>query len=157
MTKKPRSTKVVHRSTSHWIACDPRPMISSNGTSCGSPNVSYQISIPLTGAVGMAHVRGALTGRSRCGRGARAIVPRRMSLTFGVHTSLQNTTVDELRSLWHRIEELGFGWISIWDHFYSADFNGYECLEAVASHAALACETTTVRCGSLVYCAGYRH
>src|SRR4051794_4072155 len=80
-----------------------------------------------------------------------------MALTFGVHTGLQNTTVDELRSLWHRIEELGFDWISIWDHFYSADFNGYECHEAVACHAALACHTSRVRVGSLVYCAGYRH
>ena len=25
-----------------------------------------------------------------------------------------------LRALWRRIEDLGFGWISIWDHFYSA-------------------------------------
>ena len=61
--------------------------------------------------------------------------------TFGVHTGLQNTTIAELRDLWTRIEDLGFDWISIWDHFYSADFNGYECLEAVASHAALACHT----------------
>ncbi|MBK5221842.1 MAG: TIGR03560 family F420-dependent LLM class oxidoreductase [Acidimicrobiia bacterium] len=76
---------------------------------------------------------------------------------FGVHTGLQNTTVDDLRSLWHRIEELGFDWISIWDHFYSADFTGAHCLEAVSAHAALACETTRVRVGSLVYCAGYRH
>ena len=80
-----------------------------------------------------------------------------MSVTFGVHTGLQNTSVDELRRLWARIEELGFDWISIWDHFYSADFQGYECHEAVASHAALACHTSRVRCGSLVYCAGYRH
>jgi F420-dependent oxidoreductase-like protein len=80
-----------------------------------------------------------------------------MALRYGVHTGLQNTTVDELRALWSRIEELGFDWISIWDHFYSADFNGYTCLEAVAAHAALACETSRVRCGSLVYCAGYRH
>src|SRR5438270_4981066 len=80
-----------------------------------------------------------------------------MTLTFGVHTGLQNTTVDELRALWHRIEDLGFDWISIWDHFYSADFNGYNCLEAVACHAALACETSRVRCGSLVYSVGYRH
>jgi F420-dependent oxidoreductase-like protein len=77
--------------------------------------------------------------------------------TFGVHTGLQNTTIAELRDLWTRIEDLGFDWISIWDHFYSADFNGYECHEAVASHAALACHTSKVRVGSLVYCAGYRH
>ena len=76
---------------------------------------------------------------------------------FGVHTGLQNTTVDELRDLWRRIEEGPFDWISIWDHFYSADFSGAHCLEAVAAHTALACETTRVRCGSLVYCAGYRH
>jgi F420-dependent oxidoreductase-like protein len=80
-----------------------------------------------------------------------------MALRYGVHTGLQNTTIDELRALWARIEVLGFDWISIWDHFYSADFSGYQCLEAVSAHAALACETTSVRCGSLVYCAGYRH
>jgi F420-dependent oxidoreductase-like protein len=80
-----------------------------------------------------------------------------MTVAFGVHTGLQNTTIDELRSLWRRVEELGFDWLSIWDHFYSADFNGYECHESVASHAALACHTERVRCGSLVYCAGYRH
>jgi F420-dependent oxidoreductase-like protein len=77
--------------------------------------------------------------------------------TFGVHTGLQNTTIAELRDLWTRIEDHGFDWISIWDHFYSADFNGFECHEAVASHAALACHTSRVRVGSLVYCAGYRH
>ena len=77
--------------------------------------------------------------------------------TFGVHTGLQNTTIAELRDLWTRIEDHGFDWISIWDHFYSADFKGYECHEAVACHAALACHTSRVRVGSLVYCAGYRH
>jgi F420-dependent oxidoreductase-like protein len=76
---------------------------------------------------------------------------------FGVHTGLQNTTTDELRSLWRRIEDLGFDWISIWDHFYAADLVGANSLEAVAAHAALACSTERVRVGSLVYCAGYRH
>lgn len=33
---------------------------------------------------------------------------------YGVHTGLQNTTVAELGTLWGRIEDLGFGWISIW-------------------------------------------
>ena len=76
---------------------------------------------------------------------------------FGVHTGLQHTGIDELRQLWRRIEELGFDWISIWDHFYAADLSSFDCHEAVASHAALACTTDRVRCGSLVYCAGYRH
>src|SRR2546426_4751605 len=77
---------------------------------------------------------------------------------FGVHAGLQNTTMDELIDLWHRIEAIGFDWISIWDHFYAADMTGgAHCHEAVAAHAALACHTSRVRCGSLVYCAGYRH
>ncbi len=86
-------------------------------------------------------------------------------MRFGVHTGLQNCETDELRALWRRIEELGFEWISIWDHFYAADAtvrdgrieSGSVCLEAVAAHAALACETDSVRCGSLVYSVGYRH
>jgi F420-dependent oxidoreductase-like protein len=80
------------------------------------------------------------------------------NIQFGVHTGLQHTSIDELRGLWRRIEELGFDWISIWDHFYAADATGNpHCLEAVASHAALAAYTERVRCGSLVYSAGYRH
>jgi F420-dependent oxidoreductase-like protein len=78
--------------------------------------------------------------------------------TFGVHTGLQNTTMGELQDLWRRIEKAGFGWISIWDHFYAADMTGKPvCHEAVAAHAALACATSKVRVGSLVYCVGYRH
>ena len=77
---------------------------------------------------------------------------------FGVHTGLQHTTMDELVELWQQIESLGFDWISIWDHFYAADLTGNPtCLEAVACHAALASVTERVRCGSLVYCVGYRH
>jgi F420-dependent oxidoreductase-like protein len=77
---------------------------------------------------------------------------------FGVHTGLQNTTMRDLVDVWHHTEGLGFGWISVWDHFYAADASGgAECFEAVASHAALACETSTVTCGCLVYSVGYRH
>jgi F420-dependent oxidoreductase-like protein len=77
---------------------------------------------------------------------------------FGVHTGLQHTSIDELQPLWRRIEELGFDWISIWDHFYAADATGDpHCLEAVTAHTALAATTARVLCGSLVYSAGYRH
>jgi F420-dependent oxidoreductase-like protein len=80
---------------------------------------------------------------------------------FGVHAGLQYTSADEISALWTRIEQLGFEWISVWDHFYAADVTdpepGYECLEGLTAHAALAMATSTVRCGSLVYCAGYRH
>ncbi len=83
----------------------------------------------------------------------------RVMTLFGVHVGLQHTTPDELRSVWRRVEDLGFGWISVWDHFYGATGKPDDaaCLEAVAMHAALACTTTKVRCGSLVYSIGYRH
>lgn len=77
--------------------------------------------------------------------------------TFGVHTGVQNTTVAEVRDLWVGAEELGFDAIAVWDHLYSSDLSSYACHEAVAMHTALACATTRVRCGCLVYCAGYRH
>lgn len=78
---------------------------------------------------------------------------------FGVHVGLQHTTAPELQEVWRRIEDLGFGWISVWDHFYGATGRPEDaaCLEAVAMHAALACTTSKVRVGSLVYSIGYRH
>ncbi len=78
---------------------------------------------------------------------------------FGVHTGLQHTSTHDVRAAWRLIESLGYGWISIWDHFYGATGkrDDADCLEAVALHAALACETSRVRIGSLVYSIGYRH
>lgn len=78
---------------------------------------------------------------------------------FGVHTGLQHTTVDDLRSLWRRVDDLGFDWISIWDHFYGATgmADDAQCLEAVSMHTTLALETSRVQCGALVYSIGYRH
>jgi F420-dependent oxidoreductase-like protein len=86
------------------------------------------------------------------------VSPTKRAVQFGVHAGLQNTSLDELRVLWRQVEDLGFDWISVWDHFYAADASGSAvCLEAVATHAALAAETSRVRCGSLVYSIGYRH
>lgn len=80
------------------------------------------------------------------------------ALAFGVHTGPQNTTVAELRDLWARIEAGPFDWISIFDHFYSAETVARpDCFEAVAIHAALCAATSRVTCGSLVYSVGYRH
>ena len=79
--------------------------------------------------------------------------------TFGVHVGLQHTTPGDLLPLHRHIEEIGFDWISVWDHFYGAtgDPSDAACLEAVAMHAALAVATSRVRCGALVYSIGYRH
>src|SRR5262245_8589674 len=76
---------------------------------------------------------------------------------FGVHTGAQNTSVAALADLWQGAEDLGFASVTVWDHLYSSDLSTYECHEAVSLHAALACSTSRVRCGCLVYCAGYRH
>ena len=77
---------------------------------------------------------------------------------FGVHAGPQECTIDELRDLWRRSEELGFDWISVWDHFYPAQVSSdLDCFESVACHAALAAETTRPRVGCLVYSAGFRH
>jgi alkanesulfonate monooxygenase SsuD/methylene tetrahydromethanopterin reductase-like flavin-dependent oxidoreductase (luciferase family) len=77
---------------------------------------------------------------------------------FGVHTGPQDCSIQELFNLWDNVEQLGFDWISIWDHFYAAQIPPErDCFEAIACHAALAVRTTRVRVGSLVYCAGFRH
>jgi len=77
---------------------------------------------------------------------------------FGVHTGPQNCTAAELRQVWQTAEEVGFDWISVWDHFYSnprpLDLDNFE---GVVSHAVLAATTSRVRVGCLVYCTGYRH
>lgn len=80
-------------------------------------------------------------------------------MKFGIHTGPQLCTIAELRELWRFADANGFHWVSIWDHFYPAQFSGHDgpCLEAVAAHTALACETRNVRVGCLVYCAAYRH
>ena len=79
-------------------------------------------------------------------------------IVFGVHTGLQDTTVGELTDLWSSLDAAGYGWLSVWDHFYSAEHSAKShCLEAVSMHALLAASTRRARCGSLVYNVGYRH
>jgi hypothetical protein len=43
-----------------------------------------------------------------------------MALTFGVHTGQQNCSLEELRRLWRFVDQAGFDWLSIWDHFHEA-------------------------------------
>jgi alkanesulfonate monooxygenase SsuD/methylene tetrahydromethanopterin reductase-like flavin-dependent oxidoreductase (luciferase family) len=66
--------------------------------------------------------------------------------------------MDELRDAWRQIEDLGFDWISVWDHFYAAAPPWEQpSFEATVVHTALAMETSRVRVGCLVYSTGYRH
>jgi alkanesulfonate monooxygenase SsuD/methylene tetrahydromethanopterin reductase-like flavin-dependent oxidoreductase (luciferase family) len=81
-----------------------------------------------------------------------------VTVDLGVHIGQQNMTMDELRALWRRCDET-MDWISAWDHFYEAPPQGgtVDHFEAVATLAALACETSQARIGCLVFYVGYRN
>jgi alkanesulfonate monooxygenase SsuD/methylene tetrahydromethanopterin reductase-like flavin-dependent oxidoreductase (luciferase family) len=81
-----------------------------------------------------------------------------MSVALGVHLGQQNLPMDELRALWRRLDE-SMDWISAWDHFYEAPYEGGDVahFEAVATLAALACSTSRARIGWLVFYVGYRN
>lgn len=76
-------------------------------------------------------------------------------LGFGVHTPLQHVSIAQLQEMWRAADRLGFGWISVWDHFVPVLGDG-DNHEAVALHAALAMSTSQARVGCLVYNVGYR-
>lgn len=81
-------------------------------------------------------------------------------MRFGIHAGPQDCTIDELRRLWRFADERGFHWCSVWDHLYSvSDVSNpaRPCFEGIASMAALACATTRVRVGCLVFCVPYRN
>ncbi|MCB0989872.1 MAG: TIGR03560 family F420-dependent LLM class oxidoreductase [Acidimicrobiales bacterium] len=82
-----------------------------------------------------------------------------MTLQLGAHIGQQNMTMDEMRSLWRRLDAEGLDWISVWDHIYEAPPAGgtVDHFETVASLAALACDTTNARLGVLVFYVGYRN
>jgi F420-dependent oxidoreductase-like protein len=79
-------------------------------------------------------------------------------IRFGVHTGPENADFGEYRDGWLRCEELGFDWVSDFDHFLpimhdpaGRQFEGLTMLSAMAAH------TERVRCGMLVLGVTYRH
>lgn len=74
---------------------------------------------------------------------------------FGIHTNAQNKPLADLIDVWRHADDLGYGWISISDHFPGS--LGPDSSEAVATHAAMACSTSRAQCGVLVYSIGFRH
>jgi alkanesulfonate monooxygenase SsuD/methylene tetrahydromethanopterin reductase-like flavin-dependent oxidoreductase (luciferase family) len=81
-----------------------------------------------------------------------------LTVSLGVHIGQQNLPMDDLRALWRRCDD-SMDWISAWDHFYEAPPQGgtVDHFEAVATLAALACETSRARIGCLVFYVGYRN
>ena len=80
------------------------------------------------------------------------------AIRFGVHSGPQNTSFEDYRDLWLHCEELGYEWVSDYDHFYpiysdpaGSQFEGLTLLSAMAAH------TSRVRCGMLVLGVTYRH
>ena len=82
-----------------------------------------------------------------------------MALRLGVHSGQQNIEMDELRRLWRFVDQNGFDFLSIWDHFYQAPpVEGYSPeFEAIACMAAMAVETEHVQLGCHVFCMTYRN
>lgn len=77
---------------------------------------------------------------------------------YGVHAGTEGSSIGDVLAFWQEVESLGFGWISVWDHFHPIlRPDGRGSFDAVASHAALAMATSRVRIGVLVYSVGYRH
>ncbi|MSP78903.1 MAG: LLM class F420-dependent oxidoreductase [Dehalococcoidia bacterium] len=76
----------------------------------------------------------------------------------GVHLRPQHTTIQALRTAWKGADQLGVDCITTWDHFYplSGDPAGshFECWSLMA---AMACETSHARIGSMVSSVGYRN
>jgi len=79
------------------------------------------------------------------------------SVTFGIHVGPQNTTIDELRRLWRFADTQGFGWFSVWDHFYARTSDEIPHFEAVALLSAIASETQRIRFGCMVFAVQFRN
>lgn len=79
-------------------------------------------------------------------------------IRFGIHSGQQNTTLDDYMSLWRQVEDLGFDWASVFDHFLpiQSDPEG-PCFDGLTLLSALAAHTSRIRCGVIVVGVTYRH
>ncbi|UBU11337.1 LLM class flavin-dependent oxidoreductase [Nonomuraea gerenzanensis] len=79
-------------------------------------------------------------------------------LRFGVHSGQQYSTFDDCLDLWQRAEQLGYDWVSLFDH-YRPPLGGPDgpCFDGPALLAALAARTSRVRCAILVSAVTWRH
>ena len=77
---------------------------------------------------------------------------------FGIHSGQQNTGFDEYLRLWRSVEELGFDWASVFDHFLpiQSDPEG-PCFDGLTLLSAMAAHTQRIRCGIIVVGVTYRN
>src|SRR5215212_3874849 len=79
-------------------------------------------------------------------------------LRFGIHAGPQQVDYAAYLRLWQTAERLGYDWASVFDHFIPimSDPEG-PCFEGLTLLAALAAQTSRIRCGILVVGNTYRH
>ncbi|MET7607957.1 LLM class flavin-dependent oxidoreductase [Streptomyces avermitilis] len=80
------------------------------------------------------------------------------TLRIGIHSGQQYPDFASLRTLWRTAEELGYDWVSLFEHFRPPIFGpDGPCLDGMAALAALAASTPRVRCAMLVTPVVWRH
>lgn len=77
---------------------------------------------------------------------------------FGIHSGQQNSSYADYLDLWRSVEELGFDWASVFDHFLpiQSDPEG-PCFDGLTLLSAMAAHTSRIRCGILVVGNTYRN
>ncbi|MFF6791177.1 LLM class flavin-dependent oxidoreductase [Streptomyces filamentosus] len=79
-------------------------------------------------------------------------------IRFGVHSGQQYANFDECLELWTQAEDLGYDWVSLFDH-QRPPLGGPDgpCFDGPTLLAALAARTRRIRCGMLVSAVTWRH
>jgi F420-dependent oxidoreductase-like protein len=79
-------------------------------------------------------------------------------IRFGIHAGPQHFSYADYLDLWRQAEAMGYDWASVFDHFIPiySDPEG-PCFEGLSLLAAMAAQTSRIRCGILVVGNTYRH